>query len=145
MAHIEKLSADTKIQTRLGPRSDYPLIPSPASYCTTVFIQLPPPTNQLASGCPSSSASARLQCSRTGQNSTEVPRSPTNSTSHGLTREHITAAVHYVRFELARAGGGVTQGWCRLRLGPPAYHGVRAAPASHDPQGLRTNLVALSG
>lgn len=123
MARAEKIISDEGIETELGIYN--PLIPEPGQLCATLFIELTS-KDALLEWLPKlvgieSSVALRLADG-------EVVRAVVDE-DHGkqLTREEITASVHYVRFELTPeqvdrfASGSVT-----LLADHPAY-GVEVA------------------
>lgn len=97
MARVEKLSTDEAIQTEIDIYN--PMIPEPGQLCATLFIELTS-DDQMREWLPKlvgieSSLVFRLAGGRTVRAITESQH------ASQLTRESITAAVHYVQFEFA--------------------------------------------
>ena len=99
MARVEKILSDEGIQTELDIYN--PLIPEPGSLCATLFVELTT-DDQLREWLPKlvgieTTVELRLA---DGQVVTCVVD---EAHAAQLTREEITASVHYVRFELTPA------------------------------------------
>jgi hypothetical protein len=110
MARAEKIFTDEGIQTELDIYN--PLIPEPGSLRATLFVEL---TNEadLREWLPKLVGIERAVELRLGDGSV-VPATPDPSHAQQLTREAITASVHYVGFDLtpsavaaAEAGPGL--------------------------------------
>ncbi len=122
MARAEKILSDEGIEAELAIYN--PLIPAPGTVSATLFIEL---TNDadLREWLPKLVGIERSIVFRIGGQSggqLEVRCLPEEAHAAQLTREEITAAVHYVRFEFtssdvdAFAAGGVA-----LAVDHPAY------------------------
>jgi hypothetical protein len=118
MARVEKLITDAEIQTELDAYN--PLIPERGQLCVTMFIELTT-DDQLREWLPKlvgveTSLVLRLA------DGTEVRARTDEGHASQLTREEVTAAVHYVRFELTDAEvEAVASGPVHLALDHPAY------------------------
>lgn len=99
MARAEKLSTDEAIEGEL--RVYNPLVPEPGRLAATLFIEL---TNEpdLREWLPKLVGIERSIVIRIGQGetSTDVRCLPNPEHEAMLTREEVTASVHYVHFEL---------------------------------------------
>jgi hypothetical protein len=118
MARAEKLISDAAIETEL--RVYNPLIPEPGQLCATLFIELTS-KDLLMEWLPKLVGIERSVALRLADG--ELVRAVVDEDhSEQLTREEITASVHYVRFELTPdqverfAGHGVA-----LVVDHPAY------------------------
>jgi transcriptional antiterminator Rof (Rho-off) len=96
MARAEKLLSDAAIETEL--RTYNPLIPSPGQLCATLFVEL---TSKLAlmEWLPRLVGIERSVALRLPDGSL-VPAVVDEDHERQLTREEITASVHYVRWDL---------------------------------------------
>lgn len=128
MARVEKLISDEAIQTELDIYN--PLIPEPGMLCATLFIELTSEWD-LRQWLPQLVGIEKAVELRLGDGSV-VRCTPDEQHESQLTRDEITASVHYVRFELtpeqveAFAAGGV-----RLAVDHPNYaHEAELAEAS---------------
>jgi hypothetical protein len=97
MARVERLATDEEIQTELDIYN--PMIPEAGQLCATLFIELTS-DEQMREWLPKlvgieSSLVFRLPGGRTVRSITEAQH------ASQLTREAITAAVHYVQFEFS--------------------------------------------
>ena len=99
MARVEKLLTDEAIQTELDIYN--PLIPSPGRLCATLFIELTS-EEDLRLWLPDLVGIERAVELRLADGSA-VPAVPDEQHESQLTRDTITASVHYVRFELTSA------------------------------------------
>lgn len=97
MARVEKLLSDTAIETEL--RVYNPLIPSPGQLCATLFIELTS-KEALVEWLPRLVGIERSVALRLPDGSL-VPAVVDEDHERQLTREEITASVHYVRWELS--------------------------------------------
>ena len=97
MARAEKILSDEGIETELGIYN--PLIPDPSTVSATLFIELTSDAD-LREWLPKLVGIERSIVFRIGE-SLEVRCVPEEAHAAQLTREEITAAVHYVRFEFA--------------------------------------------
>lgn len=100
MARVEKLISDEAIETEL--RTYNPLIPEPGQLAATLFIEL---TSELAlrEWLPRLVGIEQSVALRAGEgdDAVLVRAAPEAAHASQLTREEITASVHYVHFELA--------------------------------------------
>jgi hypothetical protein len=129
MARAEKILSDEGIETEIATYNV--LIPGPGQLCATLFIELTT-DEQLREWLPKLVGIERSVVLRFSDSS-EVRCIPDEEHEAQLTREEITASVHYVRFELtsaqvdAFAAGGVT-----LVIDHPAYpHETVLSDANH--------------
>ena len=99
MARVEKLLTDEAIQTELDIYN--PLIPTPGTLCATLFIELTS-EEDLRLWLPDLVGIERSVELRLADGSA-VPSVPDEQHESQLTRETITASVHYVRFQLTPA------------------------------------------
>ncbi len=99
MARVERLMTDEAIETEL--RTYNPLIPEPGELAATLFIEL---TSDLAlrDWLPRLVGVERSVVLRAGQgdDTVEIRAEPEAAHASQLTREEITASVHYVHLEL---------------------------------------------
>ena len=118
MARAERMLTDEAIQTEIDIYN--PLIPEPGQLCATMFIELTS-KDELMTWLPKLVGIERAVELRLGDG-TVVPCIPEAAHEAQLTREEITASVHYVTFELTReqvaafAAGPVT-----LAVAHPSY------------------------
>ena len=117
MARVERIFTDEGIQQELDVYN--PLIPEPGQLCATLFIELTS-DEQLREWLP------RL----VGVENSLLFRLPGGETVRGvvtadhaaqLTREHITAAVHYVTFQFTPAQVAAFVDGVLLEVDHPAY------------------------
>lgn len=99
MARVEKILTDEAIQTELDIYN--PLIPESGVLCATLFVEL---TNEadLREWLPELVGIERAVELRLGDGTT-VRAEPDAAHAQALTRDTITASVHYLRFELDAA------------------------------------------
>jgi len=138
MARAERMLTDEAIQTELDVYN--PLIPGPGELSATMFIELTS-KDALMDWLPKLVGIERAVELRLGDGS--VVRSiPEAAHAAQLTREEITASVHYVRFDLdpaqveAFAAGPVT-----LAVDHPAYQETTAL----TPETIAELLADLKG
>ncbi|MFP5489341.1 MAG: DUF3501 family protein [Acidimicrobiia bacterium] len=118
MARVEKLTTDDEIQVELDIYN--PMIPTPGQLCATMFIELTT-DDQMREWLPKLANVERSVLLRLS-NGDEVRAIIDEQHEQGLTRDTVTAAVHYLRFELspdqieAFAAGPVV-----LAIDHPAY------------------------
>lgn len=118
MARVEKLITDEEIQIELDAYN--PLVPEPGQLCMTMFIELTT-DDQLREWLPKLVGVERCLVLRLSDG-TEVRALTDEGHAAQLTREEVTAAVHYVRFELTDAEvAAVAAGPVHLALDHPAY------------------------
>jgi hypothetical protein len=118
MARVEKLTTDAEIQTELDIYN--PMIPNPGQVCATMFIELTS-DDQVREWLPKLAGIERsvLLVLPNGDRARGIVD---EQHEQGLTREHVTAAVHYLRWELtpdqivAFGRGGV-----QVEIDHPAY------------------------
>jgi hypothetical protein len=118
MARVEKLISDADIQVELDTYN--PMVPEPGQVCATMFLELTS-EDQMREWLPKLvdvERSVLLALS----NGDRVRGIVDEQHAQGLTRDYVTAAVHYLRWELtpdqvdAFASGPV-----RLEVDHPAY------------------------
>jgi hypothetical protein len=97
MARAERILTDEAIQTELDIYN--PLIPEPGELSATLFVEL---TSQedLREWLPKLVGIERAVVLRLGPDAREVRSTPEAAHEAQLTREEITASVHYIRFGL---------------------------------------------
>ncbi len=102
MARVEKLISDEAIETEL--RTYNPLIPEPGQLAVTLFLEL---TSELAlrDWLPRLVGIEQSVALRAGEGAEAVTVRATPEEAHAslLTRDEITASVHYVHFQLTDA------------------------------------------
>jgi hypothetical protein len=135
MARVEKLITDEAIQDELDTYN--PLIPEPGELSATLFIELTSP-ELLQEWLPQLVGIERSARLHVGGES--VAATPDEAHAAQLTRDDITASVHYVRFELtpeqvARFAAGAAE----LAVEHPAYQ-HRAALSPETVAELLTDL-----
>ncbi len=96
MARVEKLVTDEQIQIELDTYN--PLIPSDGKLCATLFLELTS-DEQLREWLPRLVGIERSLVMVLPNGDAVRPVSDEDHDAQ-LTREHVTAAVHYIRFEL---------------------------------------------
>ena len=99
MARAERMLTDEAIQTEIDIYN--PLIPEPGQLCATMFIELTS-KDELMTWLPKLVGIERSVELRLGDG-TVVPCIPEAAHEAQLTREEITASVHYVTWELTPA------------------------------------------
>jgi len=121
MARIEKLITDEAIQGELDTYN--PLIPAAGQLSATLFLELTS-DEELRTWLPKLVGIERSLVLRAGDgdDAVEVRALPEEGHAAQLTREEITASVHYVRWELSPAEvAAVQRGPVRLAVDHPAY------------------------
>ena len=118
MARVEKLTTDEDIQIELDTYN--PMIPNPGQICATMFIELT--TDEQMREWLTKLAGVEHAVCLVLSDGTEIPAIIDEQHSEGLTRDHVTAAVHYLRWEftpeqVAAFGAGNVQ----LRIDHPEY------------------------
>lgn len=117
MARVEKLITDDAIQGELDTYN--PLIPSAGQLCATVFLELTSDA-QLREWLPKLVGIERSLVLHAGV--VEIRAITEEAHAAQLTREEITASVHYVRWELTPAEvEAVERGPVTLVADHPAY------------------------
>ena len=96
MARAERMLSDEAIQTELDIYN--PLIPEPGRLCATLFIELTS-KDELMEWLPKLVGVERSVRLRIGDD--VVPARPEDAHESQLTRDDVTASVHYVWFDLA--------------------------------------------
>ena len=99
MARVEKLTTDAEIQIELDTYN--PLIPEPGQLCATMFLELTSDEQmrEWLSKLVNVENSVLLDLA----NGDSVRALVDEQHQEGLTRDDVTAAVHYLRFELTDA------------------------------------------
>ena len=135
MARAEKLLSDAAIETEL--RIYNPLIPGAGQLSATLFVELTSEA-ELREWLPKLVGIERAVELRIGD---RVVRSvPEESHEKQLTREEITASVHYIRFELTPAQIEAFSGDVVLAVDHPNY--LEEAPLLPDTvEDLRRDLL----
>lgn len=129
MARVEKLTTDDDIQVELDTYN--PIIPDVGQVCATMFIELT--TDEQMREWLTKLAGVENAARLVLSDGTEIPAIIDEQHSEGLTRDHVTAAVHYLRWEfspeqvVAFAAGAV-----QLRIDHPEYlEVVELSDATH--------------
>ena len=121
MARVEKLFTDEAIQGELDTYG--PLIPEPGQLCATVFIELTDDA-QLREWLPKLVGIERSIALRagSGDDAVLIRAQPEAAHAEQLTREEITASVHYVHWTLTPVEvAAVEAGPVALLVDHPAY------------------------
>ncbi len=121
MARVEKLITDEAIQGELDTYN--PLIPSPGELCATVFLELTDDA-QLREWLPKLVGIERSLALRAGSGDASVLLRAAPEAAHEaqLTREEVTASVHYVHWRLSADDiASVAMGPVSLLVDHPAY------------------------
>jgi len=143
MARAERMATDAQIQHELDVYNR--LLPTPGELSATLFLELTS-EDQLRHWLPLLVGVERSVQLRIGSDgATVVPSVPEAGHQANLTRETVTAAVHYVRFRLdPEQVDRFREGPVRLAVDHPSYpDGLPGAPLT---DGTRTELLAdLSG
>jgi len=136
MARVEKLTTDQAIQDELDTYN--PMVPEPGQLCATVFIELTS-DDQVREWLPKLVGIERSLHIQLADGT--IVRSITDEQHDSqLTREHVTAAVHYVRFQFTSQQVQAFQSPVILASDHPSY----AEAAELLPETiieLRTDLV----
>lgn len=137
MARVERLASDEAIQTELDTYN--PLIPGPGVLCATLFLELTT-EEAMTTWLPALVGIERslvLRCA----DGTEI-RSRAEAQHQGqLTRETVTAAVHFVQFDVDDAqAAALGAGAVSLVCDHPAYPYAVALPAETVAE-LRSDLA----
>ena len=118
MARVEKLTTDDEIRTELDIYN--PMIPDPGQVCATMFIELTT-DDQMREWLPKL-ANVERSVLLVLSDGSRIRGTIDEQHEQGLTREEVTAAVHYLRWDLTHeqvdvfAGGDVT-----LEIDHPDY------------------------
>lgn len=121
MARVEKLITDDAIQGELDTYNT--LIPEPGQLCATVFIELTEDA-QMREWLPKLVGIERAIALRvgTGPDARLLRAAPEAAHAQQLTREEVTASVHYVFWELTpEQVDAVATGAVTLVIDHPAY------------------------
>ena len=120
MARAEKMTTDAQIQGELDIYN--PLIPEPGELSATLFIELTS-DDELEEWLPKLVGIERSVELRLGDAGDEVVGAePEASYEQQLTREDVTASVHYIRFQLSPSEvERFASGPVRLAVNHPAY------------------------
>ncbi len=118
MARVEKLMTDEEIQVELDTYN--PMVPDPGQLCATMFLELTS-DEQMREWLPKLVKIERsVLLDLPGGESVRAVVDEQHD--EGLTRDHVTAAVHYLRFELTpEQVDAVAEGPVALRIDHPAY------------------------
>jgi hypothetical protein len=127
MARAEKLITDEAIQTELDIYN--PLIPDVGQLCATLFVELTSEA-ELREWLPKLVGIETAPLLRIGSGAETVRCEVDPEHAKQLTRDEITASVHYVSFSLSAAQvGAFADGPVVLALDHPAYrHETKLAP-----------------
>ncbi len=118
MARVEKLTTDDEIQVELDIYN--PMIPEPGQVCATMFIELTS-DDQMREWLPKL-ANVERSVLLVLSNGDRVRCIVDEQHEQGLTREEVTAAVHYLRWELDPAQvAAFGAGPVRVEIDHPAY------------------------
>ncbi len=121
MARIEKMASDAQIQAELDVYN--PLIPDPGELSLTLFVELTDEAvlREWLGKLVGIERSLRLRLGR-GPGAREVAGVPEAAHEEQLTREDVTASVHYVRFLVgAEELASFVAGPVSLAVDHPAY------------------------
>jgi len=130
MARVEKLVSDEDIQVELDIYN--PMIPEPGQVCATMFIELTS-DGQMREWL-TKLAGVENSVLLVAADGTEVRAVVDEQHEEGLTRENVTAAVHYLRFEFSeQAVEAFAAGPVQLRIAHPNYlEAVELGDATHE-------------
>lgn len=120
MARVEKLVTDEAIQEELDIYN--PMVPEPGQLCATVFIELTD-DDQMQRWLPRLVGIERSFVLRLADGS-EIRSVTEEQHDSQLTRADVTAAVHYIRFELTPDQVAAFDGHVVLVVDHPNYHEV---------------------
>jgi hypothetical protein len=125
MARAERMLTDEAIQTELDIYN--PLIPEPGSLSATMFIELTS-KDDLEAWLPKLVGIERAVELRLGDGTT-IPCTPDPAHDQQLTREEITASVHYLTFELSDAAvAAFAAGPVFVAVAHPSYREATELP-----------------
>ena len=129
MARVEKLVTDEDIQIELDIYN--PMIPEPGQVCATMFLELTT-DDQMREWLPKL-AGVENSVLLVLANGVEVRATVDEQHEQGLTRDNVTAAVHYLRFDMSpEQVDGFAEGPVQLRIDHPAYlEAVELSDATH--------------
>jgi hypothetical protein len=118
MARVERLTTDEDIQVELDTYN--PMIPEPGQLCATVFIELTS-DEQVREWLPKLVGIER-SFEVVLPNGDRVTSITDEAHAEQLTRETVTAAVHYIRFEFTpEQVDSFAQGAVRIEIVHPEY------------------------
>lgn len=118
MARVEKLTTDEEIQTELDIYN--PMIPEPGQLCATLFLELTS-DEQMKEYLPKLVGIER-SIVFVLSNGDRVRSITEEQHAAQLTREHVTAAVHYIRFEFTpEQVDAFSAGPVRVEIDHPDY------------------------
>ncbi len=139
MARAERMATDAQIQHELYVYNR--LLPAPGELSATLFLELTS-EDQLRHWLPLLVGVERSVQLRIGSDGTTVvPSVPEAGHQANLTRETVTAAVHYVRFRLdPDQVDRFREGPVRLAVDHPSY--PDGLPGTSLTDGTRTELLA---
>ncbi|MEQ1701065.1 MAG: DUF3501 family protein [Ilumatobacteraceae bacterium] len=127
MARVEKIFTDEGIQEELDVYN--PMIPEPGQLCATLFIELTS-DDQMREWLPKLVGIEQSVLFRL-PNGEEVRCVVDAQHASQLTREHVTAAVHYVTFEFTAAQVAAFEDGTLLVIDHPNYlEAVELAPST---------------
>lgn len=129
MARVEKLTTDDDIQVELDTYN--PMIPDAGQVCATMFIELT--TDEQMREWLTKLAGVENAVRLVLSDGTEIPAIIDEQHSEGLTRDHVTAAVHYLRWEFSpEQVASFASGAVQLRIDHPEYlEVVELSDATH--------------
>lgn len=130
MARVEKLVSDEDIQVELDIYN--PMIPEPGQVCATMFIELT--SDEQMREWLTKLAGVENSVLLVAADGTEVRAVVDEQHEEGLTRENVTAAVHYLRFEFSeQAVEAFAAGPVQIRIDHPNYlEAVELGDATHE-------------
>ena len=139
MARAERMATDAQLQHELDVYNR--LLPAPGELSATLFLELTS-EDQLRHWLPLLVGVERSVQLRIGSDGTTVvPSVPEAGHQANLTRETVTAAVHYVRFRLdPDQVDRFREGPVRLAVDHPSY--PDGLPGTSLTDGTRTELLA---
>jgi hypothetical protein len=136
MARVEQTTTDAGIQEELDIYN--PVIPEPGQLCATLFIEITS-DDALREWLPKLVGIERSVVFRL-PDGTEVRSRPEAQHESQLTREHVTAAVHYITFDFTPAQVKAFTEGVVLAIDHPDYlEAVELSPATVAE--LRTDLL----
>jgi hypothetical protein len=123
------LTTDDDIQVELDTYN--PIIPDVGQVCATMFIELT--TDEQMREWLTKLAGVENAVRLVLSDSTEIPAIIDEQHSEGLTRDHVTAAVHYLRWEFSpEQVAAFAAGAVQLRIDHPEYlEAVELSDATH--------------
>jgi len=129
MARVEKLTTDDDIQVELDTYN--PMIPDAGQVCATMFIELT--TDEQMREWLTKLAGVENAVRLVLSDGTEIPAIIDEQHSEGLTRDHVTAAVHYLRWEFSpEQVASFASDAVQLRIDHPEYlEVVELSDATH--------------